>query len=246
MRAEKAIDALRALQLEAESSEVMGGGPQFIAWKGKVRSVLSASLGNDDHLIKRFDAVRYHLSVKSENTSRYEFDAARYRGVRNACGVIDAAIYQLSLLTGAEEPIDQRSFDTELWCHVANHVHDEQWTTVASQTAIFLEDTLRKCAGDPKDKNGDSLYGQPLYASVLADESDLRLGRRAGERAGWRALGTGFAQAIGNVDRHRIQNRDDARRCAIGVLGLGSLLLTQLRYEHAELIAEAEELSPGI
>jgi hypothetical protein len=48
----------------------------------------------------------------------------------------------------------------------------------------------------------------------------------------------GFAQAMGNVDRHRIQQRQDARRYAIGVFGLGSLLLTQLRYEHSDLIED--------
>ena len=51
-------------------------------------------------------------------------------------------------------------------------------------------------------------------------------------------LGMGFAQALSNVDRHHIQDRDDARRYAIGVLGLGSLLLTQLRHEHADHFAE--------
>ena len=50
----------------------------------------------------------------------------------------------------------------------------------------------------------------------------------------------GFAQAIGNVDRHRIQSRSDAKKYAIGVLGLGSLLLTQLRYEHPALTAAPE------
>lgn len=43
------------------------------------------------------------------------------------------------------------------------------------------------------------------------------------------ALGTDFAQALGNVDRHKIQSRDDAKRYAFGILGLGSLLQTQLR-----------------
>ena len=73
---------------------------------------------------------------------------------------------------------------------------------------------------------------------VFADDSDWRLGSRAAEREGWRALATGFAQALSNVDRHRIQRRDDARRYALGVLGLGSLLLTQLRYEHGDLIED--------
>jgi hypothetical protein len=39
--------------------------------------------------------------------------------------------------------------------------------------------------------------------------------------------------AVGNAVRHRIQLRDDAKRFAMGVLGAGSLLLTQLRHQHA-------------
>jgi hypothetical protein len=38
--------------------------------------------------------------------------------------------------------------------------------------------------------------------------------------------------AVRNVATHRIDLRDDAKRYAMGVLGAGSLLLTQLRYEH--------------
>lgn len=77
-----------------------------------------------------------------------------------------------------------------------------------------------------------------LMARIFADDSDWRIGRRAGERDGWRALGIGFTQALSNVDRHRIQVRDDARRYAIGVLGLSSLLLTQMRHKHGDLIED--------
>ena len=66
----------------------------------------------------------------------------------------------------------------------------------------------------------------------------LRLGSRSGEWEGWRSLGIGCAQAVGNVDRHRIQDRMDAKRYAIGVLGTGSLILTQLRFQHPDTTAE--------
>jgi hypothetical protein len=56
--------------------------------------------------------------------------------------------------------------------------------------------------------------------------------RFKGEQQGWQQFATGFVQALSNVNRHRIQNRDDAKAYAIGVLGAGSLLLTQLRYQH--------------
>jgi hypothetical protein len=69
---------------------------------------------------------------------------------------------------------------------------------------------------------------------LRANDGQYRLGRESGEWEGWRGLGMGFAQALGNVDRHNIQRRDDAKRYAFGVLGLGSLILTQLRYQHGD------------
>lgn len=85
--------------------------------------------------------------------------------------------------------------------------------------------------------------GKNLMAKVFADDSDWWIGALPGEREGWRALAIGFIQALSNVDRHRIQKRDDARRYAMGVLGLGSLLLTQLRHAHGELI---EDIQTGV
>lgn len=204
--------------------------------------MLTAALGRDDHLVERFDAVRYSLSIWSPSTPDHYFDAARRSGIRDACGVVDAAIYQLRLQVDEDEPVDLRSFDPELWEHVKQLVEDRDWGKVASQTAIFLEDSVRTFAGDPKNSRGDSLIGKELMGRVFSDDSDWRLGARAGEREGWRALATGFAQALGNVDRHKIQRRDDAQRYAIGVLGLGSLLPTQLCHEHGELI---EDLQTG-
>jgi len=115
-------------------------------------------------------------------------------------------------------------------------VGDSEWGMVASETAIFVESHIRTWSGSPKDSSGNNLAGKQLYLDVFADASDYRLGAQAGEREGWRFLGMGFAQALSNVDRHRIQKRDDAKRYALGVLGLGSLLLTQLRHKHGEIL----------
>lgn len=243
MRADRAIEALEELACSASSEEVNRGGEHFTAWKGKVRGVLVASLGTDDHLVERFDKVKYSLGFFTERTPRSAFEDARRGGVRNACGVIDAAIYQLRLTLDEEEPVDVRSFDPDLWEHVKNLVEHDDWGKVASQTAIFVEDRIRGWSSDPKNSRGESLVGKELMGRVFSDESDWRLGSRAAEREGWRALATGFAQALSNVDRHRIQKRDDARRYALGVLGLGSLLLTQLRHEHGGLI---EDLATGV
>lgn len=72
--------------------------------------------------------------------------------------------------------------------------------------------------------------------TALANDGMLRLGRQAGEWEGWWSVGTGLAQAVGNVDRLRIKQRDDQRQYAMGVLGLGSMLLTQMKREHSEQI----------
>ncbi|MET0715731.1 MAG: TIGR02391 family protein [Mycetocola sp.] len=241
MRPARAIEELELLKAEAERDEVIRGGEHFTSWKAKVRGLLSASLGPDDHLLDRFDKVRYSLGFWTENTPESAFQAAQRRGIRDVCRIIEAAVYQLRLLTtDGEEPVDHRSYDPELWEHVKNLVHDEDWGKVASQTAIFAEDRVREWSGDPKSGRGESLVGRELMGRVFSDDSDWRVGSRAAEREAWRALATGFAGALSNVDRHRIQRRDDARRYAVGVLGLGSLLLTQLRHEHGELIEDVQ------
>lgn len=240
MRADKAIEALEVLQEESANQRVMNGSEHLTAWKGKVRGVLVAALGKDDHLVDRFDNVSYSLGMRTNRTPQHAFDRARHGGIRNACGIIDAALYQLRLQMEDDEPVDLRSFDPELWEHVRQLVEDSDWGKVASQTAIFVEDRIRTWAGEPSGKQGESFVGKGLMAHVFGDLSDWRLGSRAGEREGWRGLGMRFAQALGDVDRHRIQSRDDAQRYAIGVLGLGSLLLTQLRHEHGDLIEDQQ------
>jgi hypothetical protein len=51
---------------------------------------------------------------------------------------------------------------------------------------------------------------------------------------GWQLFAQGIAQALRNVDAHRIQDRQDHKRYALGLVGACSLLLTQMRYEHGQ------------
>ncbi|KOX10983.1 hypothetical protein ADK66_06800 [Micromonospora sp. NRRL B-16802] len=205
------------------------------SWRPRVRLIFVRALGEDNHIVKSLDEVKYWPTVAFGGMQRSHYEDARRGGVRKAIGLIDAAIYELGL-TGGDEPVDEHAYDPDLWAHVKGLVEDEEWGKVASQTAIFVESHIRTWAGSPQDRNGNNLIGKQLYSEVFGDTSDYRLGRQASEREGWRALGVGFAQALSNVDRHRIQTRDDAKRYALGVLGLGSLLLTQLRYEHSDIL----------
>jgi len=205
---------------------------EFNAWRARARVVLRAAFGEDDVSTRDFDNVRYTVGIWTGASGEAERDARFHQqAVGNAIAVLEAAAYRLRLDAG-EEPADDLEYDPELWAHVKNLVESGDWQKIASATAIFVEDRVRRWAGNPKDRNGNALVGKGLFAEVFGDQSAYRLGKQASEYEGWRALGMGFAQALGNVDRHYIQIRPDAKRYSLGILGLGSLLLTQLRYEH--------------
>ncbi len=239
MRPDVAITELEKLKQEAEDPGVTGGGEAFTAWRARGKGLLISAFSPKHHLVESFNKVNYGLLVWTGNTPDSAWEKSRRGGIRKACGYLEAAIYELKLRIGDdEEPMDVRAYDPELWEHVKTLVQDEDWGKVASQTAIFVEDQVRSWAGSPTDAKGDPLYSNVLWQKVLADDSELRLGKRSAEWQGWRSLGVGFSLALRNVDTHRIQKRDDAKRYAIGVLGLGSLLLTQLRYEHGDILNE--------
>jgi len=234
VRPENAIRDLQELKDEAWTAEVEHGGEALTLWQTRVRTVMERSLGPGHHLTGALEDVRYTLSAWSSSTPDYYSDRARHAGIRQTCGLIDAAIYDLRLSLPAEEPADQRAYDPELWEYVKRTVEAEDWPKVPAMVATFVENHVRTWTGDPVDSHGEPLAGEDLFSKVLADDSEFRLGQTGSEIEGWRRLGVGFAQAIRNVDPRRIQSRNDARRYAIGVLGLGSLLLTQLRHEHPE------------
>ena len=100
---------------------------------------------------------------------------------------------------------------------------------------IYVEDKVRRWAGNPSSKDGGKLIGRDLFIKALASDGPLALGAQQNELDGWRMLGSGMVAALGNVDRHGIQQRDDLHRYAMGVLGLASLLLTQIRYQHPDI-----------
>jgi hypothetical protein len=231
METKRAVQNLRELKVEAQEL-TWPCISEFSSWRGRVNSVLTRALGAHHHLVAEFANVYYSL----ESDDDYHRDVAKEFkwGMESACGLIEAAIFDLELGGTSDDAIDESAFDRDLWMHVQAHVQNEDWQTVASQTAIFVEDRIRKWCGGPTAKDGRTLVGKGLYAVVFADDGEYRLGNERGEWEGWRMLSMGFAQALSNVDRHNIQRRADAKLYAIGVLGLGSLILTQLRHVHGE------------
>ncbi len=149
--------------------------------------------------------------------------------------MVDAAIYALELAKDEPEPVNPASFDLELWEHISGLVSAGDWGKIPASTATFTEHKIRQWSG-----SGEDRYGKGLYGYAFADDGPLRLGATKPEWEGWRSLAIGFAQAISNVDRHRIPDRTDLRQYAIGVVGTASLLLVQVHKEHPETIAQTE------
>jgi hypothetical protein len=204
--------------------------------KARVKSVFTQALGRDHHLVSEFDGIRYGLSMWTENTPAAMWRDAWRDGMAEATGLVEAAIYELEVMTPASD-VDAGSYPPGLWAEVSALVESQDWTKVASQTAIYVEGKLREWAGHPKDGRGGEMVGHALFAHALAEGGPLALGRQANETTGWRNLGIGFVAAISNVVRHRAQRRTDWKTYAVGVLGLGSLLLTEIEqtYDTSQL-----------
>ena len=131
-------------------------------------------------------------------------------------------------MLGDDVPVaDEEGIDAELWEHVAPEIRSEEWVKAARGALIFTEDRIRRWAGRP-----DAEAAKELAVAIFGDKGNYRMGRTDGEMQGWQLFAQGIAQALRNADTHRIQERPDLKRYALGVVGACSLLLTQMRFEH--------------
>lgn len=236
MNPEKAIAELSALKEQANDPAVRRIGPEHERWRSSVLAVMQHSLPPQSGTASQFSAVRYNVGVWFGGAGEAEADRRYFAGqVSHAVGFIDAAIYELGLLAEEQSP-EASAFDHELWAHVRHSVEEERWEQVASQAAIFVEDKIRRWTNRPTDASGRALVGKDLMGRAFSDGGPLALGAQANEMEGWRFLAVGFASALGNVDRHNIQDRADLKQYAFGVLGLASLLLVQVRFTHPDAI----------
>jgi hypothetical protein len=238
MRLDKAIGTLTDLIDEADRSR---GETEFIEWRSKSIAVLKAVFGVQSDQAREFIARTDIVSDGTTLAKGMQADRNMWRGqsVTRGQAVLRSALFTANLLR-QESPIGDDSIDAELWMHVQGLIADGDWAKVPAAVAIFVEDKIRTWAGDPRRPDGATLVGKALYSKALNSTGLLRLGGQESESEGWLALGISLAMAIGNVDRHRIQQRSDVKRYAMGVLGLGSLILTQIRYEHPARVQESE------
>lgn len=226
MQPDETIQRLRALRDEADSLPPSVSSAEFNSWQPRVRSILTRALGPTHHITERFVNIKWTPSMYTIGDSQ-AFRSTFQNTVPRAQGILDAAIAEIDLLADDTPVADESGIDAELWEHVAPEIQDETWGKVASQAVIFTEDRIRKWTGRPVGE-----VGKDLAVAVFGKSGQFQMGRTEGETQGWQLFAQGIAQALRNVDAHRIQDRPDHKRYALGLVGACSLLLTQMRYEH--------------
>jgi hypothetical protein len=222
-----ATERLRSLRNEATSlprSISPTNSAEFNSWHPRTRSVLTRALGESHHITLRFINIKWTaVAIGDSQSSRNAFQ----RAILVAQGALDAAIAELELLAEELPVADESGIDAELWAHVAPEIQAEAWDKVASQAVIFTEDRIRKWAGRPVGE-----VGKDLAVAIFGKAGQFQMGQTDGEIQAWQMFAQGIAQALRNVAAHRIQDRPDHKRYALGLVGACSLLLTQMRYEH--------------
>ena len=227
--------ALEGLKAELATLPTSTGTAEHTSWKSRTRSALTWYLGQAHHITEAFIAMRWTPSayLAGDTTA---FPNAFRGGVQRATGLLDAAIAELDALRDTPT-LEDGEVDAELWEHISADVAAREWGKVSSQTAIFTEDRIRRWTGQRPE-----LVGESLMSAVFGDNGDYRLGLTAGEKQGWHRLAMGISMALRNADAHRIQQRPDHKLYALGVVGVSSLLPTQLRYEHGNRFQDTSSI----
>jgi hypothetical protein len=236
MKSADAVQELTALLAELNALPQDAGSAEFESWRLRTRSALTRALGEQHYITQEFLHTRWYSPVLAGDarSDQRAFQTAE-ESVR---GVLSAAIAEVGLL-GNDAPVaDESGIDAELWEHVAPEIRAEAWGKVATGAVIFTEDRIRKWSGRPPGE-----VSKDLAVAIFGQNGNYRMGLTDGEKTGWQLFAQGIAQALRNVDTHRIQNRSDHKRYALGVVGACSLLLTQMRYEHGNRFQDTSPAS---
>jgi hypothetical protein len=207
------------------ASNRWGGFGVKDSWALRASTILRETLGDFSPLIEKVETLWDYVQPKDLWNINYQIE----QHWRTGQGILDTAISSYVFMnTGIHDSTISNTLDADLMARVDHVFRNEDWTAVASLAATFVEDRFRTWAG-----LDHSAFGVNLMTKVLHPETGaFPLGVAPAEIEGWHQLGRGFMSSCSNVDRHRIQSRDDLRRYAVGVLGTASLLLTQMRYQH--------------
>lgn len=228
MSEKSARDRLRTYLSQLESN---AGAPE----SKELSEALIGSLATiqdhfgDEHVLMRRLSTITFPNPRLERWNAEQYRSDHTRSVEAWCGALRAALSTFE--DAAEEPlVDSAHIDSGLWRHVRASVEAQEWGHVATLTAVYVEDRIRSWAGLERDMVGFVVMGK-----AFADGGPLVLGETINERKSWRDLAVGFVGALSNVDRHHVQSRVDMKTYALGVMGTGSLLLTQVKFEYPDL-----------
>jgi len=232
--------ALLKRQIERAPEASASDEAAVIIWRQSCIRVIEAAVGKQDPLSKRAAAVSFASVVNLPVPQSW----ARAQGTAAMTGILELAILEVELRATDTEPLPMHWIAPELWAAVGHLVELDRWEQVVSQAVIFFEDWVRRKTGLPKTVVGDKLMGAAFDApgGVLA----LGGGQPPGEGQGWAQVARGHSLAVSNSSRHRIDQRDDAERYAMGVLGTITLLMTQVELEHPVTPVEPASLEVTI
>ena len=212
------LDQLAQFLDSAEGPEQVGFG----TWKHRMYAVIEEVCGASSSTAIKFSGIRWDPLGARLAPSRASW------AKRQAGEVIDILRWELDQRAIDAAPFGEATIDPPLWQHVRTVFEAQEWDKVALSSAVFIEDRLREWA------HAQAARGSvDVFKTALASDH-FRLGSTQGEEDGWRQLGTGFALALRNPSGHRIDARVDPRRYALGVLGVASLLLTEIKGRYGD------------
>jgi hypothetical protein len=215
--------------------------PGLSVWRHKLYALLGEILDPNHALAIRFSGLRFDTSGSSVVSG---FGGAPVRPARNpwadeefhkakqdAGEIIEALRWELERRAPATDPFTEATVDPELWDHVRGLIGAKDWEKVAREAAVFVEDKLRNWASVSQSVTG----GVNVFKGAIGPSGFVlpKVGPSS-EQQGWQQLAVGFALALRNPSGHQVRHRSDAERYALGVLGMASLLLTELRHEYGD------------
>jgi hypothetical protein len=229
-------------QLKAELEEWRTpDSPGLNLWRHKLDALIGQILDPNHALAIQLAGLRWTADTTS---ARSRLDRKGLAGVtvpsgqsafqeakQSAGQIIQALRWELDRLAPATAPFADATIDPELWQHARGLIDAQDWEKVAREAAVFVEDKLRTWASVQAAVTGSV---NVFKAAIGPTGFVLPKAGPSSEQQGWQQLATGFALALRNPSGHQINNRSDAKRYALGVLGIASLLLTQLRHEYGD------------
>lgn len=205
-------------KLETEISQWSVQGPANLAqWKHKLYALIGDVLNANHALAIRLSSVE----------NRSATDAKRM-----LLGIIESLRWEVGRRMPVTDPFGGSTIDPELWIHVQGLIAAADWEKVAREAAVFVEDKLRQWAKVPS-----SVTGSVNVFKAAVGPNGFVLPKntaQSSEQQGWQQVAAGFALALRNPSGHQINHRSDAERYALGVLGMASLLLTEVRHEYGD------------